>query len=380
MKRKDKKQHKNHLINKTIIQIISIYGPNGGGKTSILNSLYLLTNLIFSGNNLQSDARLSLLKWFKNYERQNEPIKWMVEFIDVIGIIYKYELSVSEQINYEKLTYKLSNKQKEKIVFERHNNLEDCIFSTEIKSSRIKFEDVKGAYLNYISRILDIESVTFVIKEFKKIIFLNSLNDNKSKSLYNNNVDLDNLDLDFIKKEKEIFLRVFKETGINIIDLEIRQNGNGLFVFNVIKEDSWGKKQKLPFSKESAGTQKLLKIMHLFLKYMHNDVLFVIDELDSSLHTKLLGYIIKMFSNKKTNNSQLIYTSHDIGTLNKKFFRKDEVYFAALNESNFTNIISLNDFDLQIRDSNSFSKLYLEGKLGYDPYIDYALEWLNVKK
>lgn len=33
------KEHKEHLINNDILPIISIYGPNGGGKSCIIESI-----------------------------------------------------------------------------------------------------------------------------------------------------------------------------------------------------------------------------------------------------------------------------------------------------------------------------------------------------
>ena len=113
---------------------------------------------------------------------------------------------------------------------------------------------------------------------------------------------------------------------------------------------------------------------------MTNDCIFFIDDLDANIHTKILKYIVLMFKNSKT-NSQLIYSSHDMTTLNQDVFRKDEVYFAALNESYFSDVICLNEFGTDVRGDCSFSKKYLDGKIGYDPYIDYGMKWLaNEKK
>ena len=68
-----------------------------------------------------------------------------------------------------------------------------------------------------------------------------------------------------------------------------------------------------------------------------------------------------------------------MNTLDSKYLRKDEVYFAALNENYFTNVTSLSSFE-DIRDKSSYSSQYLKGKLGYDPYITRAIKWLNDEK
>jgi hypothetical protein len=119
--------------------------------------------------------------------------------------------------------------------------------------------------------------------------------------------------------------------------------------------------------------------MTYFIKGLINKESFIIDELDSALHTKLLKYIIKLFNSKEMNKeSQLIYTSHDMPTLNKENFRRDQIYFCAINESYFSNIISLKD--IGARNDDKYYKKYLEGKYGYDPYIDYSIKAFDGKK
>jgi hypothetical protein len=44
---------------------------------------------------------------------------------------------------------------------------------------------------------------------------------------------------------------------------------------------------------------------------------------------------------KNNKGAQLIFSSHDMPTLSSSIFRKDEIYFAAINDSKFTSIISL---------------------------------------
>ena len=91
-----------------------------------------------------------------------------------------------------------------------------------------------------------------------------------------------------------------------------------------------------------------------------------------------------MFKYKKLNisNAQLIFTSQDLITLNNKVFRRDEIWFACKNEKKESEIYSL----YEIRDENGeriranapFSKQYLTGKYGADPYLAKMLGGINV--
>ena len=184
-------------------------------------------------------------------------------------------------------------------------------------------------------------------------------------------------DYDYIEKHEDKLITIFNDLDINIIGFSVQKNGN-IKNLHVKKKQPFGNEVFLPFELESSGTQKLLWIICEFLKGMSNDAIFFVDELDANLHTKILRYIVTMFK-KSNSNAQLFYNSHDIDTLDADLFRKDEVYFAALNEMYFTDIVSLADFGTDVRGDNSFAKKYREGKIGYDPYINYGMEWINGK-
>ncbi|MDE6289262.1 MAG: ATP-binding protein, partial [Ureaplasma sp.] len=180
----------------------------------------------------------------------------------------------------------------------------------------------------------------------------------KTKNIINN-----------IERNKDTLLDIFKDININIIDMFFERNSINNLVNISLKKNGDFNEFIIPFSQESSGTKKIIQILSLLLDFMHDESIIFIDELDSQLHTMLLGYIIEMFYSKFNKKSQIVFTSHDMGTLSTKYFRKDQIYFAALNELNFTNLVCLNDFGSSIRESSSFSKIYLSGKIGYDPYI-----------
>lgn len=160
---------------------------------------------------------------------------------------------------------------------------------------------------------------------------------------------------------------------INITGIDIQEKGNNIYSIFVQKKCAFGEKQ-LPFDLESCGTKEIFQLILLFLKNNNENCIYFIDELDSHLHTKILRYFIKLFTSQKQTKSQLIYTSHDMPTLDKELFRRDEIYFAALNESYFTDLISLYEFGDAVRPTQSYSNIYLSSKIGYDPYIDYSLK------
>ena len=105
----------------------------------------------------------------------------------------------------------------------------------------------------------------------------------------------------------------------------------------------------------------------------------IIDELDAKLHPKLLRYVISMFKNPKVNKNgaQLIFTSHDMATMKNTVFRRDEIWFAALDDNHSSEIYSLYEIrredNERVNSTAAFDKQYLEGRYGADPYLQNML-------
>ena len=69
--------------------------------------------------------------------------------------------------------------------------------------------------------------------------------------------------------------------------------------------------------------------------------------------------------------------------LNKETFRRDEIWFAALNDKRSSEIYSLYEIrhedNERVKSTAAFDKQYLEGRYGADPYLQNMLsggDWL----
>jgi AAA15 family ATPase/GTPase len=136
---------------------------------------------------------------------------------------------------------------------------------------------------------------------------------------------------------------------------------------------------ELSFSEESDGTKKLITTLPIILLALREGRLIIIDELDAKLHPKLLRYVILLFKDKAVNphGAQLLFTSHDMSTMKNTIFRRDEIWFAAANDTHESDIYSLhelrNEDGSRIKNTASYDKQYLEGRYGGDPYLKNML-------
>lgn len=138
---------------------------------------------------------------------------------------------------------------------------------------------------------------------------------------------------------------------------------------------------ELPFSSESDGTRKLFAALPVILLALKEGRLLIVDELDAKLHPKLLRYVIRLFTTPEINKNgaQLFFTSHDVSTMKNSIFRRDEIWFAALDEDNSSEIYSLSELRKEnkepINNTAAYDKQYLEGRYGADPYLTNMMHW-----
>ena len=101
----------------------------------------------------------------------------------------------------------------------------------------------------------------------------------------------------------------------------------------------------------------------------HNAV-YIIDELDRSLHTLLTRVIIKNFmaSRSEDNRKQLIFTCHDALLFDDECLRTDQMVIFD-KAKGYTQVKKMNEYE-GVRSGRDLVKLYLSGELGGVPKIN----------
>ncbi len=79
---------------------------------------------------------------------------------------------------------------------------------------------------------------------------------------------------------------------------------------------------------ESDGTQRLLDFLPALFEIISREKVFIIDEIDKSIHPHLLKKLLSKFINDEDTKGQLIFTTHDSNLLDQHIFRQDEIWFA----------------------------------------------------
>lgn len=368
------------------LPVVSIYGPNGGGKSTVLEALGFLRQTIVKpviASKMNEDISIEEKQILSTYVEETSrkkhhkfdkaceqmPIEFEIQF-RTKDKEYRYEISIlKNEITKENMYYRPLDNEDVVIVFERTD--EECVVGDDIEF--ISVEKVKASLplLSHLASSYDIGIIDDALSWFLSILFLN----------YDNPVSDKRIMIPKNSKEKILFFSMLKEMDINISDLRIEEDAEGEIKDIFCKHIIDGEEFELRIQEESSGTRKIFSCLARINDCLQTGRVLVADELDAKLHPKLLRFIIELFTNpsKNKHGAQLLITSHDMINMNPEVFRRDEIWFCALNASNASNLYSLIAFKEENgkppRKDAIYGKRYLEGKYGADPYIRKGLNW-----
>lgn len=134
-----------------------------------------------------------------------------------------------------------------------------------------------------------------------------------------------------------------------------------------------GKTYFLDESKQSDGTKAYFSILGPLLISFRDGEVLLIDELESSLHPKLVMELVHTFNSPKLNpkGAQILFTTHDTSVLNLDLVRRDQIWFTEKTRDGATRLYPLTDY--QPRTNQNIEAGYLAGRFGAIPFLDDQL-------
>lgn len=168
-----------------------------------------------------------------------------------------------------------------------------------------------------------------------------------------------------------------KKENIDIEDLGALLRGSkDFYIFEVTKEYKiepktivfeHGNCGTYSLSEESDGTRRILELIEILFSESDNRV-YVIDEIDRSLHPLLTIQFIKLyFKSLGCRKTQLIVTTHESRLLDLDMLRRDEIWFINKNLNGCSELYSLERFSERF--DKKIDKAYLEGRYGAVPNL-----------
>lgn len=351
-----------------------VYGPNGGGKSNLLAALSCVISLVTApvydlGKThvrFVMQQKVPCVPYLFDEESFNEPSRFQL-FFRIKEFEYRYYVELfQEEIREETLYRRKLGASRAARIFERKGG--NVALGTILGSKNINTEvNPKMPLLSFLAINYSIPVIAEVIRWFEECVIRNYANPMAEQQILLSNDDL----------SKTQFLTMMNDMGIGISGYRYDQQSREFYLQRMLRDRLY----ELPFSSESDGTRKLFAALPVILLALKEGRLLIVDELDAKLHPKLLRYVIRLFTTPEINKNgaQLFFTSHDVSTMKNSIFRRDEIWFAALDEDNSSEIYSLSELRKEnkepINNTAAYDKQYLEGRYGADPYLTNMMHW-----
>lgn len=380
-----------------LVKSAVMYGSNASGKSNLIRLMWTMRNFILKSTELKVGDPIPK-KYYDPFlldtDSKNEPIEFKIDFIafnkkrhryiikfNQEHVLYEY-LGVYESVRISKIFERkdsnefvefgdgMQNKKEDKRIAK--NNLYISTFSNSTN------EQMKDVYLYF--KVMEIWNVIYTqhtSELTRKIQELFNKPENevfrKRLSKLINIADTKINSVEVAERDEEEFVSLPEEVKENLIK---RYKYETFGIHPVFEKEKQVSLERFSFNdQESQGTRMMFAIGGLILEAFsrHLPTIVFLDEFDNSLHPNLAKFLIELFHNPKVNknNSQLIFATHETTLLDKKIFRKDQIWFGEKNKFGETEFYSIKDFkDLKnVRSDIPFDKWYRTGKFGAIPNI-----------
>ena len=334
-----------------LLKTVAIYGANASGKSNIIKAIKASVDMVLNSHNFNEGDSFGF-KPFK-FGKKDAPSEFYIRFI-VNGIEHEYSFTCTDsEIITESLYY--YPKGRKALIFSRDERKEG--------TKKDKYE-----FTSAIRRPMDVASNTS-----RKTLFLSrasQMDRDKAKEIYRwfneqlifsyrgtSAVVTDR----FLGENREAVLRVLKAADSDIVEFTYKDGE--LTTYH-------RRNPSLPFdfnTEESDGTKILFRMMLTVMDVVRNNKVMFLDEVETSLHTRLVEYLIGLFHNSRS--AQLVFTTHNTHLLDMTLFRKDQIFFVNKRDDGSSDLYSLFDYK-DFREKMDLEKAYLQGRFDAVPYVN----------
>ncbi|MFC5682283.1 AAA family ATPase [Flavobacterium sp. MAHUQ-51] len=411
-------QLKHHIVKTKsgidLLKTAAIYGANAAGKSNLIKAIEYFKNIVFNEESLlmPQSKRFRIDETYKTkpttfrieYEYKKIHFDYAIEVFK--GKIVDEWLYLIESVksNKETLLYKRTNnnvefgeifnkskdlsyikkyikkelKDNQSVLEASFGVIDDIDILDKIYVGLSKLAIVSPTSKNYLyseSILTGTKSTKFatdlltnsrtgiedlVIKEIEADVYFSYADDDFKKEM------IDELEsaLEARKvKSEDVVLTFSFNSQINVL----KKKGDKYYI-SILKTKHFNSDELFDLYEESDGTNRLYELSPAFEQLIHeSDIVYIIDELERSMHPLLAKELLKLFSSSKTTKSQLIFTTHESHLLDDSLLRRDEIWFTEKKSDGSTKLYPLSDFNP--RGDKVLERGYLQGRYGGIPFL-----------
>lgn len=387
-----------------LLPVAAIYGGNASGKTNLFKAMSFAKGMVVKGT--QPDSLIPVELFSLDPQTAEQPARFAFELL-IDEEIYAFSFAVTRKAVLEEKLVQISSTS-EKILYERNDGKakfdstlqkdqflqfafsgtrDNQLFLTNSVSQKV--ETFKPVY-DWFKKTLDLVAPDSRFQSFEHFLdeghplfsimstMLPQL-DTGIAHLGGEEIPFDNIPLPESLKTKlqedvkeGMTVRLLTEP-INERFIITRKNGK-LIAKKLVtyhpKTD--GTEAKFEMRQESDGSQRIIDLLPAFLEISSagSKKVYIIDEVDRSLHTLLTRRLLEAYLSNCTAESraQVLFTTHDVLLMDQQLLRRDEMWVTERDTAGISNLLSFSEYK-DVRYDKDIRKSYLQGRLGGIPRI-----------
>jgi len=407
--------HKYEMSGISLLKMAAIYGANGAGKSNLVKGLAMFQHFVVKGK-MPFELKKSQFKFNKNTHNGNQILG--VEFFEgekayLYAVIFNGGLVVQEELYESGLGHsadvllfkrKTINEKIDIEFLEEFENdekgqlLKSILIEEFIQPDRLAFKVIANRDNKHLKSIKNAygwfaKSLQIIMPNSKPLALAHKIEVDKSFKKYAEDImcsfNIGIASLETSKVSLEEFFGEDDEEYVSKIMGRVDDSPSSMIGLGtmhgeeliVVKENKnyWVKQLKTKHSsiqnndvffdldEESDGTIRLLDFIPALKNVISRRKVYVIDEIERSIHPLLIKKLIKKFSDDVASKGQLIFTTHESNLLDQDIFRQDEIWFVEKSKTGSTDIYSLSKF--REHKTIDIQKGYLKGRYGSIPFL-----------
>ncbi|MFH1120213.1 MAG: ATP-binding protein [Bacteroidota bacterium] len=384
-----------------ITRIGIVFGANASGKSNLIYAFETLQKFWFKTTN-SKDTDTGAIPFLLDDKTSVEPSEFTLTFY-IGSKKFVYRLKMTDTIVFNEMLDYYSTI-RPATVFQRiyKNNISEIRFNPKLKLNSAALNEISvkclanmsvfaaynqvNVHLEEMDNVLDwmktkimqtIEPNTRLNEYAKKQIVADENAKNYILDLLNQaDYNINNIDILFKEEplQEDAIINILKSGKISEKEKERIEKERTMkvseitFSHKVIKENGSTGLYNLPGSLQSHGTMRTMGLASVINKIIERDAFIAIDEVESSLHPKLVEFLLVSFL-EKSSSAQMLLTTHNDSLLEAEdILRADNIWFTRKQKNGATELYPLSDFKGLSRIS-SLQKAYRYGKFGAVPNI-----------
>ncbi|MBL8510421.1 MAG: ATP-binding protein [Betaproteobacteria bacterium] len=376
-----------------ILRSTGLYGPNASGKSTFVKALAFVKKMVIeSAKDRQASEPIDVQPFRLSAATRSADSEFEIQFIEA-GVRYQFGFCVNPTRVTEEWLYAFPNGHQQKWYHRVYDtDAQQYVYQfSKLFSGGRRRQDWKTSTRDnalFLSTAIQLnnEQLRPVFDWFRKRLGI------VRPDRLANNYTIEKCRDETAKAE---ILRFLQELDLSIEDIQIEtviftldtllgkrsQEEQGEMIdefgevpyqtpFFLHRDVDTGELIAFDEKEESDGTRNLFSFAGPWQDVMQNDRVLVVDEIDTSLHPKIVHRLIQLL-HRKEGQAQLIFTAHDTSVMSQSILRRDQIWLVERSKHGESRLYPLSTFK-KVREHEAIEKGYLSGRYGAVPVLRAA--------